>query len=161
MSTTDEIARRLGQSGRRVAVAESLTSGAIASALGAGPEASSWFAGGVVAYQTPVKWRVLDVPEGPVVTRQAAIAMAEGVRDLLGVEVGLAVTGVGGPGAEEGQPPGTVFVAVAGAVAPPGEGGDGVTRVEELHLDGGPEEILDATVEHALVLLLDGLGEPV
>lgn len=153
MSAIDDIARHLTSRGLRVAVAESLTSGALASRLGAGPDASDWFAGGVVAYQTPVKWKVLDVPEGPVVTGPAAVAMAEGVRDLLGVDVGLAVTGVGGPGPQEGQPAGTVFVAVVGT----GGGHANSTRVEELSLDGEPEEILDSTVTHSLALLLEAL----
>lgn len=157
MSSIDEIARHLANRGLRLAVAESLTSGAIASALGAGPEASDWFAGGVVAYQSPVKWKVLDVPEGPVVTGPAAVAMAEGVRDLMGCDVALAVTGVGGPGPQEGKPAGTVFVAVVGAGnGHDGPGGNG-TRVQELSLDGEPEEILDATVERSLALLLEGL----
>lgn len=153
MSPVDQIARHMTSRGLTVAVAESLTCGAIASTLGAGPEASDWLSGGVVAYQTPVKWKVLDVPEGPVVTGPAAVAMAEGVRELLGTDIGLAVTGVGGPGTQEGKPAGTVFVALVGAADAEGNG----TRVKELSLDGEPDEILDATIEHALALLLEGL----
>ena len=71
------------------------------------------FRGGVVAYASEVKFRVLDVPEGPVVTEEAAAAMADGVRRLLGADVGLGVTGVAGPDPQEGLPPGTVFFGLA------------------------------------------------
>jgi len=83
------------------------------------PGASNWFRGGVVSYATDVKFSVLGVPEGPVVTSEAAAAMATGVRDLLGAEVGLGVTGVAGPESAEGHAPGTVFFgAVVGDDAP-------------------------------------------
>src|SRR5690348_11417735 len=135
--TASRIAHLASDRGVVVAVAESLTSGAIASRLGAGEDAASWFAGGVVAYQEPVKFELLGVPEGPVVTAECATAMAAGVRRLTGADVAVAVTGVGGPDPSEGKPAGTVFVAVdrdSGATA------------QERHFRGGPEEVLEATV---------------
>ena len=105
--------------GLTLAVAESLTGGLVASRLVDVPGASAWFRGGVVSYATDVKFSVLDVPEGPVVTAEAAAAMATGVRDLLGADVGLGVTGVAGPDSAEGQPPGTVFLAVVVGDAAP------------------------------------------
>jgi nicotinamide-nucleotide amidase len=105
--------------GLTLAVAESLTGGLVAARLVDVPGASSWFRGGVVSYATDVKFSVLGVPEGPVVTSEAAAAMATGVRDLLGAEVGLGVTGVAGPESAEGHAPGTVFFgAVVGDDAP-------------------------------------------
>ncbi len=53
------------------------------------PGSSDWFKGGVVAYDSQVKFDVLDVPEGPVVSEAAAKAMADGVRRLLEADVGL------------------------------------------------------------------------
>ena len=100
-------------------MAESLTGGLIASRLVDVPGASAWFRGGVVSYASDVKFSVLDVPEGPVVSAEAAAAMATGVRYLLGAEVGLAITGVAGPEPLEGQPPGTVFLAVVVGDAQP------------------------------------------
>jgi nicotinamide-nucleotide amidase len=94
-------------------VAESLTGGLVASRLVDVPGASDWFRGGVVSYASDVKYSVLGVPDGPVVSAPAAAAMATGVRDLLGADVGLGVTGVAGPDSQEDQPPGTVFMAVA------------------------------------------------
>jgi nicotinamide-nucleotide amidase len=99
--------------GLTLAVAESLTGGLVASRLVNVSGASEWFRGGVVSYASDVKYSLLDVPEGPVVSAAAAAAMATGVAAKLGADVGLAVTGVAGPDSQEGQPPGTVFMAVA------------------------------------------------
>lgn len=107
------VARALTDGGLTLSVAESVTGGLIASRLVNVPGASAWFLGGVVSYATSVKVDVLGVPDGPVVTPEAAVAMAEGVRRVTGSDVGLAVTGVAGPDEQEGQPPGTVFVGVA------------------------------------------------
>nr|MDA8292520.1 competence/damage-inducible protein A [Actinomycetota bacterium] len=105
--------------GATLAVAESFTGGLIAARIVAVPGASRWFRGGVVAYSTDVKHEVLGVPEGPVVTAEAAAALADGVRVLLGADVALATTGVAGPDAQEGLAPGTAFAGVALADAPP------------------------------------------
>jgi PncC family amidohydrolase len=72
----------------------------------------------VVSYASQVKFAVLGVPEGPVVSEAAARAMAGGACRLLGSDVGLAITGVAGPDSQDGQPPGTVFVGLAGAGRP-------------------------------------------
>jgi competence/damage-inducible protein CinA-like protein len=107
------VAKLLAARGLTLAVAESLTGGLVASRLVDVPNASDWFRGGVVSYATDVKFSVLGVPEGPVVTAEAAAAMATGVRRLLGADIGLGVTGVAGPDPMEGLPPGTVFLAAA------------------------------------------------
>jgi nicotinamide-nucleotide amidase len=107
------VARVLVDRGLTLAVAESLTGGLVSSRLVNVPGASGWFRGGIVSYATDVKYDLLWVPEGPVVTAEAAAAMAEGVRRRLRADIGLAVTGVAGPDEQEGQPPGTVFRAVA------------------------------------------------
>jgi nicotinamide-nucleotide amidase len=142
--TVERIARLAAERRLTVGAAESLTSGAIATRLGAGPEASEWFRGSVVAYQAQVKFDVLGVREGPVVTPDCAEEMARGVARLLAADVAVAASGVGGPGPSEGKPAGTVYVAVAL---------QGSTVVHELALEGDPEEILEATTEHALELL--------
>ena len=131
-----------------VVTSESLTSGTVAKTLGAGPNAAQWFAGGIVAYQEPVKFNVLDVDEGPVVTAQCAEQMARGALRLLQADVAVSCTGVGGPDPSEGKPAGTVLIAVATA--------DDVV-VKELALDGGPDEVLDQTVSHCLALVEETL----
>jgi nicotinamide-nucleotide amidase len=140
----ERIARLAADHALTVAAAESLTSGLIASRLGAGPGASEWFRGSVVAYQEPVKFNVLGVPPGPLVTPECAEGMARGVGQLLGADVSVAATGVGGPEPAEGKPAGTVYVAVTLRDS---------TTVRELNLDGDPKDILEATADHALELL--------
>ena len=102
----------LGAADLTLAVAESLTGGLVASRLVDVAGASKVFRGGVVTYASDTKFSLLGVPEGPVVTCEAAEAMATGVRKLLGADVGLGLTGVAGPESSEGRPPGTVCLAV-------------------------------------------------
>ena len=73
-------------------MAESLTGDLIASRLVNVPGASAGSAGGVVAYHEQVKFDVLGVPVGPVVSAPAAIAMAQGVCQVTGSDVGLGIT---------------------------------------------------------------------
>ncbi len=113
------VAALLEERGLTLAVAESLTGGLVASRLVAVPGAGDWFRGGVVSYAPDVKFEVLKVPEGPVVTAETAAAMATGVRDLLGADVGLGVTGVAGPDSLEGHPPGTVWLGAVVGDEPP------------------------------------------
>ncbi|MBA2607589.1 MAG: competence/damage-inducible protein A [Actinobacteria bacterium] len=99
--------------GETLGLAESLTGGLVGSRCAAVPGASNWFRGGVVSYASDVKFSVLGVPEGPVVSEGAAIAMAVGAAKVLGADVGLSVTGVAGPDEQDGQPAGTVFYGIA------------------------------------------------
>lgn len=105
----------LKERGATVAVAESLTGGLLGADLSDAPGASDTFLGGVVSYATEVKRAVLGVPEGvPVISDECAAAMASGVRELLGSTYALSLTGVAGPAEQEGKPPGTVHVGLAG-----------------------------------------------
>ena len=128
--------------GMTLAIAESLTGGQVASSLVEVPGASRVLVGAVVAYATRIKAQVLGVDAahlertGPV-DREVALQMAHGVRRLLGADLGLATTGVAGPGPADGHPAGTVHVAV---VAPWGQ------RHRELHLSGDRSQIRCATV---------------
>jgi nicotinamide-nucleotide amidase len=149
MRTDEDRVQRIADAvrhrGLRVSVAESVTSGAIASLLGRGASASEWFCGAVVAYDEDVKFQVLGVTPGPVVTDSCAREMAEGVRRLLRADVAVAITGVGGPGPEEGCPPGTVHVAVAQA--------HGTTSLHAC-LPGDPADVVAAAASLALEELL-------
>lgn len=150
MSEAEELAARVadlaGEHGLSVATAESLTSGQVAARLGAAPSASAWFRGGVVAYAPEVKFAVLGVPEGPVITEECARTMAEGVARLTGADLAVAVTGAGGPDEEEGQAPGTVWFGVLA---------DGRVHTEKMRFDGDPRQVVEATTTHALRLLLE------
>lgn len=103
----------LRQRGLTLAVAESVTGGLMASRITNVPGSSEVFRGGVVAYASEVKYHVLGVPEGPVVSASCAEAMAVGVQRLLEADVAVAVTGVAGPAPQEDQPPGTVYFGLA------------------------------------------------
>lgn len=103
----------LEERGWTLAVAESMTGGLVASRLVDVPGSSRWFRGGVVAYDSEVKFEVLGVREGPVVDPECAAEMADGVRGVLAADVGLSVTGVAGPAEQEGQPVGTAFFGFA------------------------------------------------
>lgn len=144
----DEIAARTRAAGLTIGVAESLTSGAIANALGAAPEASEWFRGGVVAYSESVKRRVLGVEAEHVVSAQCAGELAMGTARLLDADAVVAVTGVGGPDPADGEPPGTVFGAVVV---------DGLVHGERFAFDGDPAHVVHRTVDAALRLLRTAL----
>jgi nicotinamide-nucleotide amidase len=146
----ERIARLATDDGVTIATSESLTSGIVATRLGEGPNASAWFRGGVVAYQKSVKFDLLDVEEGPVVTAKCAEQMAIGAIKLIGADVVVSTTGVGGPDTSEAKPPGTVFVAVATATG-------AISR--ELSLEGGPDEVIDAAASCSLELLEKALLE--
>ena len=106
------LGEHLQRAGWQLGVAESLTGGQLAAAISEGPQASEWFKGAIVAYQPVTKRKLLGVSNGPVVSERCAVEMARGVSTLLDSEVGLALTGVGGPGPAEGHAPGTVWMAV-------------------------------------------------
>lgn len=145
----DRIGKGLQERDQALAVAESLTGGMLASRFAEAPGSSDWFRGGVVAYSRHVKHDVLGVPPGPVVSPEAAAAMAAGVAELTGADVALAVTGVGGPGEQDGQTPGTVWVATwPESLGPP----------VRLQLHGEPGDICEKTCARAVQILAERLG---
>jgi nicotinamide-nucleotide amidase len=131
--------------GWKLGLAESFTGGLISSRIVAEPGASSWYVGALVCYASSVKHEILGMKEGPVVTKDGARAMAEGIRRLLGAVVGLSTTGVAGPNSQEGLPPGTAFA----GIALPGE----EPEVLSLSLSGGRDVIR----EIATITALDAL----
>lgn len=133
----------------RIAAAESLTGGAITSALARGEAAADWFQGGVVAYRPEVKFDLLGVEPGPLVTDACAAQMASGVAKVLEAQAAVSTTGVGGPDPEEGHPPGTVHIGVWV---------NGELSCHRLEIDGDdPVRIVEESTTEALGLLLDAL----
>jgi nicotinamide-nucleotide amidase len=126
------VADLLVDRGLTVGVAESLTGGLVGARLAETDGASKWFRGSVVAYDSKVKFDLLGVPEGPVVSAEAAEAMATGACRALEASAGISVTGVAGPATQEGQPVGTVFMAVAM---------DGGVESVKVHFPGDREHI--------------------
>ena len=176
-----QIVEALRAAGWRIATAESLTGGALCATLTAVPGASAVVLGGVVSYATQVKAEILGVDRalleqvGAVDARVAA-EMAQGVRQLLGAEVGIATTGSAGPDPAPGGtrrapvPAGTAFIALAtpagvwraalGDVAAPGDPDlASRTRAPGEHADpvATRAAIRRAVVAAALDLALDGL----
>ncbi len=140
----DAVGRLLLAGGLTLAVAESLTGGMVGSRLVDVVGASNWFRGGVVSYASDVKFDVLGVREGPVVTADVAEQMASGVARLLSTDVGLSTTGVAGPEEQEGKPVGTVFVGLHLA---------GRTESVELRLPGERQHVRGLATISALNLL--------
>jgi nicotinamide-nucleotide amidase len=113
------IAKRLTNSGKTLAVAESCTGGNVAEQFTQNAGASAYFNGGVVTYATESKIKVLGVPkalinEHSVVSAAVAEAMAKNVRDLFNADYGVATTGNAGPSKGDSDADvGTVFIAIA------------------------------------------------
>lgn len=107
---------------RTLALAESCTGGLVAQMLTAEPGASDVFVGGVVAYADRVKTELLGVPAALIekhgaVSKEVALAMADGARTRLNADVAIAITGIAGPGGATGaKPVGLVFIAVNDSV---------------------------------------------
>ena len=136
-------------------MAESLTGGLVAAALTDIPGASASFRGGVVTYATELKASLLGVDRDMLARHGAvyapvAAAMAAGVRTRLRRDLRGGHHGGGGPEPADGQPVGTVHIAVSAADD---------TVVRTVALDGDRHVIRRLTVEHALGLLLGRLGK--
>ena len=160
-STATEVVRLLTVSSATLAVAESLTGGLVAAEITSVPGASKAFRGSVTAYATELKHQLLGVDatllsERGAVDAQVAAQMAAGVRKALGADWGIATTGVAGPEPQDGQPVGTVFVAVDGPFGPD-SGAAGGGKVAALRLNGGRAEIRMESVRSVLALLLERL----
>jgi nicotinamide-nucleotide amidase len=146
----DEVVHReLAARGATVAVAESLTGGLIGAALSRMPGSSATFRGSAVVYATDLKETLAGVP-GPLlesfgaVSAETAGALAAGARERLGATYGVGATGVAGPTEQEGQPVGTVHLAVSGP---------GGAAVRSLRLPGDRERVRLLAVTAALELL--------
>jgi nicotinamide-nucleotide amidase len=125
-------------------LAESVTGGLVAARLTDIPGASDVLRGSIVSYATDVKQQLLDVPEGPVVSEEAALAMARGASKVVGSDVTMALTGVAGPTEQDGMPVGTLCVAI---VWPDGE----LTRT--FRLPGQRQQMRQFSVINSLDLL--------
>ena len=135
----------LRERGRSLGLAESLTAGLTSARLAGISGASDVLRGAVVSYASEVKFDLLGVPDGPVISEAAALAMADGARRVLDADVGVALTGVAGPRTQEDQPVGTVCLAVTGP---------DIRRATTLRLGNGDrQQIREMSVINALDLL--------
>lgn len=163
LSDAERLVARMGELGWSLGVAESLTGGLVVSSVVAVPGASAVLRGGIVAYATDLKATLLGVDptllaaHGPVHPRVAQ-QMAEGVRRAVArgaeaaagrpADVGIATTGIAGPLSPDGQPVGTVHVAVATPLG---------SRVETAQLPGDRAAIRAEAAALAIRVALDAL----
>jgi nicotinamide-nucleotide amidase len=118
-SLAEVVGRQLSRRGLTLVVAESCTGGLLGKLLTDVAGSSSYFLGGAITYSNELKTRLLGVPRETVekygaVSEETAAAMARGVRERLGGDAGLAVTGIAGPdGGTAEKPVGLVFIGLA------------------------------------------------
>ncbi len=140
-----EILEILRTRGESISVAESLTGGGLAEALSSLPGSSGIFRGSVTAYQPEIKSSLLKVPaeliaEFGVVSEEVAVALADGVKQLLNSTWSISTTGVAGPGPSDGVAAGTVWVAIEGPIS----------QTLQLELSGTREIVRNATIAGAI-----------
>jgi PncC family amidohydrolase len=146
-----ELVRRLELLGKKAAAAESCTAGLAADLIARVPGASRVFWGSFVAYTVEAKVRMLGLDEALIrkygaVSRETAVAMAEGALKKSGADYAFSVTGLAGPGGDgSGLPIGAVWIAVSGA----GETGAGLFR-----FSGSRNEIRRGAAKKAVSELL-------
>jgi nicotinamide-nucleotide amidase len=130
-----------------LAVAESCTGGLVAERITSVSGSSRYFLGGAVVYSNQLKTAFADVSAALIekhgaVSREVALALAEGIRKRSGATLGLSVTGVAGPtGGTEAKPVGLVFHALAS---------DGGTEVVERTFPGDRKRIRHFASQQAL-----------
>lgn len=150
-STVDDQVAHLLNGGLTIATAESCTGGLLAARLTGPPGASAYVLGGIVAYSNEAKVAEAGVDRELIerhgaVSREVARALAEGVRERLSADVGVAVTGIAGPGGgSEEKPVGLVWLSVAGP------GGTALTR--SVRLPGGRADVRERAVTVAMHML--------
>jgi len=118
-SLENTVIKLLTNSNKTLATAESCTGGLLSKRMTDIPGASKVYLGGVVAYSELSKSEILGVPAETIrkfgeVSKEVAVAMADGVRLKLGADIGIGITGIAGPDSDSsGQEPGTVFIAMS------------------------------------------------
>ena len=147
-----KLLQQLNEQGKTLATAESCTGGGIGHVITSVSGSSSVYLGGVVSYANSVKHRLLGVPTVVLdtfgaVSEQTARAMAEGVRTVIGADIGIGVTGIAGPNSDHtSKPVGLVYVSAS----------DGEkTLVKENRFSGDREAVREQSVEAALKLAME------
>ena len=154
IDTTPEKAliEKLTRNNMKIAVAESCTGGMVTEVLTTVSGASAVLDGSVVSYANEIKARLLNVSEETLeskgaVSEECALQMAEGVRKLMGADMGISITGIAGPtGGTPEKPVGTVYIAVSTAKE---------SKFEKLNIrNNGREYIRRVSAKSVLMLAL-------
>ena len=119
-TTAESVVKYMLQSGKTLCTAESCTGGMVSEMVTSVAGASKMFLGGVCSYTEQVKQKILGVKkqtldEFTVYSPQVASEMSSGALALFGADVAIGITGIAGPGGENGKPAGTVYVSVRDA----------------------------------------------
>jgi nicotinamide-nucleotide amidase len=154
-STDEQVARLLA--GHRIGLAESCTGGLLAGRLTERPGSSGYVAGGVVAYSNEAKSALLGVPAELIarhgaVSEEVARAMADGARRVFDADVGVAITGVAGPGGGTEEKP-VGFVCFCATTS------DGRVRAASPVLPGSRADIRERSTDVAMHLIRRVLAE--
>ena len=142
---TTEIIHVLRERNETLCTAESLTAGALSSAIVRISGASDIFVGGLTAYRDEIKISHLHIDpiliaEHTSVSEQVAVAMARGARESFGTTWAISTTGVAGPNPLDGHPVGVVWVAIEGPIS----------QTIELSLSGERESVRNAATASAI-----------
>lgn len=153
-----ELITLLHKAKRKIATAESCTGGMIAEAITSVPGSSDVFDGGIVSYANAVKHACLGVREETLaahgaVSAETAAEMAAGVCRLMGAQIGVAVTGIAGPGGgSETKPVGLVWFGICV---------DGRVQTQSRRFSGNRTQVRHAAVRHALSLAIAAAREEI
>ena len=153
LEKTETLFRLMQEREMTIAVGESCTGGELSAEFTSVPGASKIFLGGIVAYTIEAKTALLGVSkelmaENGAISRETAQAMAKGVAEATGANIGMGITGVAGPAPMEGEEPGIVHVAIWR---------EGKSLWKKLDLKGQRESIRRQIVDASIALLLDEL----
>lgn len=154
ISIEEKIGKLLREQGKKVSVAESCTGGLISHLITNIPGSSDYFGGGVVAYNNKSKIDILHVSQATIrkfgaVSQQTAKEMAKGIRQLFGTDLGIATTGIAGPGGGSPEKPvGLVHVALSATDK---------TICKKFSFDGSRREIKMKSAEAALKVAVNYL----
>jgi len=148
------VLEKLRSLGLKLAVAESCTGGMLGERITSIPGSSDVFLGGIIAYHNDVKVKALgvraeDIERYGAVSEQVALQMASGVRERMGADVGVAVTGIAGPGGgTPDKPVGLVWISVHGPDA----------KARRFHVGGDRAEIRQRAAQAALEMVRRALS---
>jgi PncC family amidohydrolase len=156
MSLQKEVGKTIKAKGKTLALAESVTGGLAGSMITDVPGSSEYFLASLVAYSNEAKVRLLAVNETTLqangaVSEEAVKEMAEGVRGVVGADIGAAVAGIAGPkGGSAAKPVGTVWFVVT----------DGFKQITEKKVfEGDRVEIKKQAAERLLSLIIKFVGK--
>ena len=148
----DNVAKKLREKGLSIATAESCTGGLLAHILTNISGSSDYFYYGIISYSNYSKIKLLDVPEETIkqygaVSKQTAEAMAQGIKKIADVNIGISTTGIAGPtGGSKEKPIGLVFIGIAY--------NENIYNKKFL-FSGTRLQIKDSTCNEALKMILD------